>query len=151
MKIDARGTDLHSVIMRTFRGEMSEGEFAAQYGTEAQCRDAVIALRWRDGFKCPSCDGRAHTLLRTRGLFQCTSCRRQTSPIAGTIFASTHLSLSVWFRAMYLLAQSDFRVPTTKLGVRLGVTQATAWKVKRKLARTPSGPELPDRSYNRSV
>jgi hypothetical protein len=29
--------------------------------------------------------------VRSRGLFQCNACRRQTSPIAGTIFASTHL------------------------------------------------------------
>jgi hypothetical protein len=36
----------------------------------------------------------------TRDLYQCTRCRRQTSPIAGTIFASTHLPLRLWFRAI---------------------------------------------------
>ncbi len=41
----------------------------------------------------------------SRGLFQCRACRR-SSPIAGTIYASTHLPLRLWFRAMYHLTQS---------------------------------------------
>jgi ribosomal protein L37AE/L43A len=122
------------MIMETLREPMTDARFAAQYGQEAQCRNAVISLRWKDGFRCPVCGGRAYAELRTRGLFQCTKCRRQTSPIAGTVFASTHLSLSVWFRAMYLLVRSDFKMASTRLGAELGVTQATAWKVKRKLA-----------------
>jgi hypothetical protein len=42
----------------------------------------------------------------TRRLFQCSACRLQTSLTAGTIFASTHLPLRLWFRAMYHLTQS---------------------------------------------
>ena len=62
-------------------------------------------------------------------------CRRQTSPIAGTIFASTHLPLRLWFRAMYHLTQSKQGMSSIELGRRLGVTQTTAWKVKHKLAQ----------------
>jgi hypothetical protein len=42
----------------------------------------------------------------TRDLYQCTRCRRQTSPIAETIFASTYLPLRLWFRAIYHLTQT---------------------------------------------
>ena len=38
---------------------------------------------------------------KTRNLCRCTSCRRQTSLITGTIFASTKVPLRTWFRAMY--------------------------------------------------
>jgi transposase-like protein len=69
------------------------------------------------------------------GLFQCSGCRRQTSPIAGTIFASTHLPLRLWFRAMYHLTQSKQGISSIELGRRLGVTQTTAWKIKHKLAQ----------------
>ena len=72
-------------------------------------------------------------MVTTRDLFQCTACRRQTSPIAGTIFASTKLPLRTWFRAMYHLTQTKQGISSIELGRRLGVTQTTAWKVKQKL------------------
>lgn len=118
-----------------FQKGLSEAAFERQYGTEEQCRAAVIAARWKEGFRCPICGGKQHSELAKRGLFQCSTCRRQTSPIAGTIFASTKLPLKVWFRAMYHLTQSKQGISSIELGRRLGVTQTTAWKIKHKLAQ----------------
>ena len=118
-----------------FQKGLSEAAFDALYGTEEKCRAAVIASRWPNGFECPACGGRAYCEVRSRGLFQCNACRRQTSPIAGTIFASTHVPLRLWFRAMYHLTQSKQGIASVELGRRLGVTQTTAWKIKHKLAQ----------------
>ena len=74
-------------------------------------------------------------VVTTRDLYQCAKCRRQTSPIAGTIFASTHLPLRLWFRAIYHLTQTKQGISSIELGRRLGVTQTTAWKIKHKLKR----------------
>ena len=49
--------------------------------------------------------------------------RRQTSLIAGTIFASTKVPLRTWFRAMYHLTQSKGGISSLALGRRLGVTR----------------------------
>src|SRR4029079_434209 len=87
------------------------------------------------GFECPACGGQAYSEVKTRGLFQCSACRRQTSLIAGTIFASTHVPLRLWFRAMYHVTQSKQGISSLELGRRLGVTQTTAWKLKHKLAQ----------------
>jgi transposase-like protein len=116
-----------------FQKGLSEPAFEEQYGTEEQCRAVVIALRWPKGFVCPICSGGRYSLVKTRGLYQCTDCRHQTSPIAGTIFASTHLPLRVWFRAIYHLTQTKQGISSIELGRRLGVTQTTAWKIKHKL------------------
>jgi ISXO2-like transposase domain/Transposase zinc-ribbon domain len=116
-----------------FQKGLSEPEFDHQYGSELQCRAVVVASRWPDGFVCPGCGGREHSLVKTRDLFQCTACRRQTSPIAGTIFASTKLPLRTWFRALYHITQTKQGISSIELGRRLGVTQTTAWKVKHKL------------------
>src|ERR1700727_1102304 len=118
-----------------FQKGLSEAAFETLYGTEAKCRAVVIASRWPNGFECPLCGGRTYCEVMSRGLFQCSSCRRQTSPIAGTIFASTHLPLRLWFRAMYHLTQSKQGISSIELGRRLGVTQTTAWKIKHKLAQ----------------
>ena len=74
-------------------------------------------------------------MVATRDLFQCSACRLQTSPIAGTILASTKLPLRLWFRAIYHLTQSKQGISSIELGRRLGVTQTTAWKIKHKLAQ----------------
>jgi hypothetical protein len=104
-----------------FQKGLSEPAFEQQYGSEEQCRAIVVAARWPRGFECPACGGK-----QTRNLYQCTKCRRQTSAIAGTIFASTHLPLWLWFRAIYHLTQTKQGISSIELGRRLGVTQTTA-------------------------
>jgi transposase-like protein len=118
-----------------FQKGLSEPDFDRHYGTEAQCRDVVIASRWPQGFQCPGCGSQRHSVVTTRDLFQCRDCRLQTSPIAGTIFASTKLPLRTWFRAFYHVTQSKQGISSIELGRRLGVTQTTAWKIKHKLAQ----------------
>jgi transposase-like protein len=117
-----------------FQKGLSEAEFETRYGTEEKCREAIIAWRWPIGFVCPRCGGRRHSHIATRDKFQCSACRLQTSPIAGTIFAATKAKLTIWFRAMYHLTQSKQGISSIELGRRLGVTQTTAWKMKTKLA-----------------
>jgi len=116
-----------------FQKGLSEAQFQGLYGDEDKCRALVVAWRWPDGFVCPKCSGRAHCVVGPRQLFQCNACRRQTSPMAGTIFNSTKLPLPIWFRAMYLITQTKQGISTIELGRRLGVTQTTAWKIKTKL------------------
>src|SRR5207237_3564914 len=113
-----------------FQKGLSEAQFATLYGTEDLCREVLTRWRWPSGFVCPVCGGKHHSIVKTRALYQCTACRRQTSLIAGTIFAATKVPLGTWFRAMYHLTQSKGGISSLELGRRLGVTQTTAWKSK---------------------
>jgi len=118
-----------------FQKGLSEPEFEQQYGTEAACRAALFRWRWPKGFECPICGERRHSEVRSRQLFQCSTCRRQTSLSAGTIFAATKLPLRVWFRALYHLTQTKQGISSIELGRRLGVTQTAAWTIKHKLGQ----------------
>lgn len=71
-----------------FQPGLSMPEFLKDYGTEAQCEQALEAARWPEGFRCPRCEGTAHYIVRdgARKVFQCHACRHQASLIAGTIF-----------------------------------------------------------------
>ena len=117
-----------------FQKGLSEARFATLYGSEENCREALARWRWPDGFICPRCAGGEHCVLEHRDLYQCNACRRQTSLTAGTIFNSTKVALTTWFRAMYLITQTKQGISSIELGRRLGVTQTTAWKIKTKLA-----------------
>jgi len=118
-----------------FQKGLSEAEFERQYGTEEACREALARWRWPEGFECPVCGERRHSEVRSRQLFQCSACRRQTSLTAGTIFAATKVPLRTWFRALYHVTQTKQGISSIELGRRLGVTQTTAWTIKHKLAQ----------------
>src|SRR3974390_780874 len=127
-----------------FQKGLSEPAFEQQYGTEELCQAIVVAARWPRWFERPVCGSKQYSLVTTRNLYQCTKCRRQTSPIAGTIFASTHLPLRLWFRAIYHLTQTKQGISSIELGRRLGVTQTTAFRASRQACDADSW-RTPDR------
>src|SRR3954465_13007319 len=87
---------------RAMRG-LSEAAFRERFGTEAACREALFATRWREGLTCPACGHRGFCALRTRKVFQCNRCKKQLSLTAGTVFQDTKLPLTAWFAAIYHL------------------------------------------------
>ena len=112
---------------------LSDEAFREAFGTEEQCRTALVRLRWPDGFVCPCCGHREHCVLAGRGLYQCNRCKKQTSPTAGTIFHATKLPLTLWFAAIHLIVTAKNGISSVELGRRLGVKQPTAWAVKHKI------------------
>jgi transposase-like protein len=116
-----------------FQKGLSETEFLDLYGTEEKCRKVAFEWRWPNGFVCPACGGGEFSVIESRNLYQCSTCRRQTSLTAGTIFQSTKVAFTLWFRAMYQMTQTKQGISSIELGRRLGVTQTTAWKLKHKL------------------
>jgi transposase-like protein len=112
---------------------MSVATFLQRYGSEEQCHDALIAMRWPSGFECPSCGGRAHSYCKPRRLFQCSACGHQASVKAGTIFHRAKVPLTKWFLAIYLLAQSKNDISAMELMRQLGVKYDTAWLMKHKI------------------
>jgi ribosomal protein L37AE/L43A len=87
-----------------FQPGLSLTEFFDRYGTEAQCHEALFAIRWPSGFVCPECANTTYCTL-ARGVYQCHRCHHQTSLTAGTIFHATKLALRTWSLAIYRLAQ----------------------------------------------
>ena len=116
-----------------FQPGMSLPAFLERYGTEAQCRDALMRMRWPGAFRCPHCGHAGHCQLRGRPVLQCNRCKRQVSLTAGTLFARTHLPLRIWFLAIYLLTQHKNGISALSLRRQLGVNANTAWLVKHKL------------------
>jgi transposase-like protein len=118
-----------------FQPGLSMPEFLKDYGTEAQCEQALEAARWPEGFRCSRCDSAAHYVVRdgNRKVFQCSACRHQTSLIAGTVFQGTKLPLTVWFLAIYLISQAKTGLSSLALMRQLGVSYPTAWLMHHKL------------------
>src|SRR6266567_2878324 len=82
--------------------------------SEEQARGFLEVMRWPDGPICPKCGaGEPYTIRRVeanknrvRKLYKCRACRRQFTVTVGTIFEDSHIPLSKWIGAMFLLVSS---------------------------------------------
>lgn len=120
-----------------FQPGLSLPGFLKDYGSEAQCEQALEAARWPHGFHCPRCDGTAHYVVRDgrRKVFQCQACRHQASLIAGTILQGSKLPLTTWFLGIYLLSQAKTGLSALALKRQLGVSYPTAWLMQAMATR----------------
>jgi transposase-like protein len=110
-------------------------ELEGRFSTEEECRKYLFQLRWPEGFKCPICGGEKAWPVR-KMLFQCASCNRQVSVIAGTIFEGTRKPLVIWFRAIWWVVSQKNGASALGLKRILGLgSYETAWTWLHKLRR----------------
>ena len=123
-----------------FQTGISMPEFLKHFGTEAQCEVALEQSRWPQGFVCPCCSetGCSVFIVGSHKMFQCRTCRHQTSLTAGTLFQSTKLPLTTWFLAIYLISQAKTGLSALALKRYLGVRYPTAWLIQHKLMQAMS-------------
>jgi transposase-like protein len=107
-------------------------ELTEQFGTDAKCRKALEALRWKDGPECPRCKNKA-TPVANRDTFDCDECHYQFSVTAGTIFHDSHLSLWKWFITTALLCESKKGMSACQIQRTIGVSYKTAWYLVHRI------------------
>jgi hypothetical protein len=110
-------------------------EFQCFFPDDEACLRYLERLRWPRGFRCPACG--AEKAWRTkRGLWVCRACQRQTSVIAGTLFAGTRTPLSSWFAAIWQLVGQKQGMSALSLQKLMGLgSYETAWAHLHKLRR----------------
>jgi len=118
-----------------FQPGMSLMVFLDRYGSEQQCREALLKARWPHGLRCQDCGHSGHCHLKRRDVYQCNRCKRQVSLTSGTLFAETKLPLRTWFLGIYLLTQHKNGISALALRRQLGVSYNTAWLLKHKLTQ----------------
>jgi len=110
-------------------------EFDEWFQSEDACRRYVAGIRWRDGFLCPGCGSRK-SWSTARGLMHCSSCQRQTSPTAGTIFHRTRHPLRTWLLVVWHVTSQKPGASALGLQRELGLgSYQTAWAWLHKLRR----------------
>lgn len=107
-------------------------EFENRFRFEEDCVAYLRQMRWPKGFICPKCT-HAECYELTLRLYQCSSCGKQTSVTAGTIFHKTRIPLTVWFRVIFAMAQDKGGTSSTRVASYYGLSQKTAWLMLHKL------------------
>jgi transposase-like protein len=110
---------------------------AIQYFSDEQvCIDAVAAMRWPDGPRCPDCprrDALNPYYLKTQKRWKCRTCRRQFSVKVNTIFEDSPIPLQKWLPALWLLISCKNGVSSWEIHRSIGVSQKSAWFMLHRL------------------
>jgi transposase-like protein len=84
-------------------------------------------LRWPEGITCPRCKHQGHSWLENYDRYECNACQYQFTVISGTVFQDTHLELTKWFVATYLLCESRKGMSANQIKRIIGGSYKTAW------------------------
>lgn len=100
-----------------------------KFNNDEKCRAYLEHLRWPDGPTCPKCQGK--NVARVGGreeMLRCKDCEQQFSVTVNTIFHDSHLPLTKWFLATYLICESKKGVSALQIQRVLGIGgYKTAW------------------------
>jgi transposase-like protein len=102
-------------------------DFFEMFATDEECREYLIGIRWVDGFVCPHCKGDGYWKY-PKGILRCKSCLKDISVTAGTVFHGRHLSLRIWFLALWSVVSQKNGISALGLSNELGIKrQMTGW------------------------
>lgn len=109
-----------------------------RFHDEQAAYDWVEAHLWPDGPICPHCGtvGRAYALkgkTNRIGLRKCGACRKKFTVKMGTIFEDSHVPMTKWLQAFYLLSSSKKGISSHQLHRTLEVTLKTAWFMAHRI------------------
>lgn len=109
-------------------------EFRAWFPDEGACRAYLERLRWPQGSRCPRCPEAKVWTLRPP-FYRCANCGYDFTVTVGSLFADTHLPLSLWFEAIWHVVEQKNGASALGLQRVLGVSYLTAWRWLHKLRR----------------
>lgn len=108
-------------------------EMMEKFNSEDRCREYIEALRWPSGVCCTRCGSISVSKIFKRHQYDCNDCRYQFSPMAGTVFHDTHLPLTKWFLAVYLMCESKKGVSANQISRTLGIGYKAAWHLCHRI------------------
>ena len=123
--------------------ELNLIKLAQEYADEDKARKLFESWRWPGGKPiCPHCQhDEAYTIESKpetknparRGLYSCAACRKTFTATVGTVLEDSHLPISKWLIAIFILCSSKKSVSANQLHRMLGVTYKTAWFMAHRI------------------
>ncbi len=121
-----------------YQNGLSLPEFLQLFGNRKKCEEHLYQTKWPTGFTCKKC-GNKHSFSFNKGnhtVYECSACHSQTSLLVGTLFERTHLPLTIWYLAIYLISEAKTGISALDLHRKLGVNHKTAWLMRQKIMQS---------------
>ena len=119
--------------------ELILAQLAEGYADEGRARELLESLRWPKGPVCPHCNNAGQKLISKlkaqsasasgvrQGVYFCGACRQQFTVTVGTVLERSHVPISKWLLALFLLCSSKKSISANQVHRMIGVTYKTAW------------------------
>jgi transposase-like protein len=141
--------------MKTYKTEAGETvlkQLAEAYGDEVRARALLESWRWPRGPVCPHCQNAGEKRISKlaaqpgsrsgvrEGVYFCGACRQQFTVTVGTVMEGSHMPISKWLMALFLLCSSKKSLSANQIHRMIGVTYKTAWFLCHRIrfAMTPN-------------
>jgi transposase-like protein len=115
-------------------------EIFNKFNTEEKCIKHLERIRWPEGLRCIRCKSERVMSFKAEGktgkerhLYECVDCRYQYSVTVGTIFHDSHLPLTKWFLAIYMICSAKKGVSAKQLQRELQTSYKTAWYMAHRI------------------
>ena len=126
--------------------ELNLIRLAQEYNDDDKARTLLESILWPHGAVCPHCknDGKQKTISKLtpkagsksavrKGVYFCGACRKQFTVTVKTVFESSHVKISTWVMAWFLICSSKKGMSAHQLHRMLGVTYKTAWFMAHRI------------------
>jgi transposase-like protein len=125
------------------KDELNLVTLAQQYSDEGKARELLESMLWPDGPVCPHCKNHKEKAIyklqpkegsKTRkGVYKCGACRKQFTVTVGTVFESSHIKISKWLMATFILCSSKKAVSALQMSRMLDLSYEAAWFMVHRL------------------
>ena len=110
---------------------------AKKYSNETKARKLFESWRWPGGKAiCPHCKHDEAYAMKSKpgtknkmraGLYCCSACRKTFTATVGTVMEDSHLPISKWLMAMFLISSSKKGMSAHQIHRMLKITYKAAW------------------------
>jgi transposase-like protein len=136
------------------KDELNLITLAQQYSDEDKARELLESLLWPNGPVCPHCKNHKEKAIYRlqskagsknkvrKGVCKCGACRKQFTVTVGSIFEDSHIKISKWLMAIFIICSSKKSISANQLSRMLNVSYKAAWFMAHRL-RFAVSPEMP--------
>jgi transposase len=109
-------------------------DFQKQFPDDATCLEWLKNYLYPEGIFCETCNAiTKHHRVVSRPSYSCDHCGHHVHPTADTIFHKSSTPLTIWFHAIYLMAQTRCGISAKQIQRQTGVTYKTAWRMFKQI------------------
>jgi transposase-like protein len=106
------------------------------------CLAWLVDWLYPDGITCKNCAKvTKHHKVKSRRSYSCDECGHHVHPTTGTIFHNSHVPLTDWFEAIWVMSSNKAGTSAKQIERQLGVTYKTAWRMMHQIRKMMDAPE----------
>ena len=105
----------------------------AIFKNEKSAEKFLAKQRWGGKPACPYCDGLKIYKVSGNQPYKCGDCNKKFTVKTGTIMEGSHVPVSTWLLAMYLMGTAKKGISSLEMAELLEVQQKTAWFMAQRI------------------